>query len=125
MNTTKNNPSTKTQKSPNKWLLRLTSLIWGIAFFPAIFISMMSVMIFDSPGSETSLLTVIFALSTMTAPLVLLVASIGCFRLSFSKKLSQKNSAAKIYMLLPFLNIVLFVTTFALLEMFCNGEFSC
>lgn len=121
----KNNPPIETPAGPNKWLLRLISLIWGVLLLPAIFLSMMSVMIFDSPGSETSLLTIIFALSTMTAPLVLLVASIGGFRLSFSKELSQKNSTAEIYMLLPFLNIVLFVTTFTLLELFCNGEFSC
>lgn len=112
-------------KVPHKWLVRLVSLLWGVVLLPVSFMSMMSVMLFDAPGSETSVLTILLALSLTTAPLVLFVSCVGGLWISFSDRLVRKPRQAKILMLLPLINIIVFIIAFGLIEVVCNGELSC
>ena len=66
-------PPPQRDQSGFRWM----SIVWGVLAIPLSFIALMSLMMFDAPGSENSLLTQILFLSIFTAPIIFLVSCIG------------------------------------------------
>lgn len=94
-------------------------VVWLVLLFPSSFVAMFSVMMFDAPGSEDSLVTTMLAYSLMTAPISLLISAIGGFM--------AKNSSGiiKNVVYLPVINIVLFLIALTLNIVVCHGQFRC
>jgi hypothetical protein len=95
------------------------SVVWMILLLPSAFLSMFSVLMFDAPGSEDSLVTNTLVFSLMTAPISLLIGAVGGFM--------TKNSFGiiKNVVYLPVINIVLLGISLTLNRVVCHGQFQC
>ena len=58
-----------------KMLGGFAAICSGLGIIPATFFAMMSIFMFDAPGSETSPLTLGFALGLLAAPMLLFVSA--------------------------------------------------
>jgi hypothetical protein len=90
----------------------LVRVLVGLSIIPAIFMCLMSFMMFDAPGSEKNPLTIFLVLAVWSYP----VMAAGGIAMSF------KNFK---WMLLPLVSVVLFVAGNILLGIFCGGKFTC
>lgn len=101
------NVSTLTMRS-NPWPLRILSIIWGLLIPPAVFLAFMSLLV-DVPGPKDGFLAWILFLNFLTAPLVLLISCVGGLIVSFRENTSNLILVGKVFMVLPSLNIALFL----------------
>ncbi|EKD70349.1 MAG: hypothetical protein ACD_46C00560G0002 [uncultured bacterium] len=97
------------------------NIIFGLLFLPSLFISAMSVMMFDAPGSENSFYTMLLFLSVISFPLLAIIS----IPISWIVYKFQKYNIAIIVALSPILSIVFFALSWYLLYVMCNGRFVC
>jgi hypothetical protein len=99
------------------WLLVATSVyLVGSPF--AVGAALMSVMAFDAPGSENNPATILFALSIFTLPVTLVVGALSAWALFFFRK----HRAAVLAVLLPVVNLLLFIAAFVWLQVVYGGS---
>ena len=116
-------PSTKEIKTRNNTRIYLivASAIFGILILPSLPMIMMSPMMFDSPGSENSLPTIIFVLSLVAYPFVT-VFGIAVSWILFSKK---KHLFSILFATLPVFTIIVGLLAIIYMAVFCDGRFDC
>jgi hypothetical protein len=109
-----------TEQSKRKALKVLTpgTIIFGILLIPGIAVTMMSVMLFDAPGSEENPWVLAFFYSIASFP-VITVFSFSSWIFYFLKK----YTIAVIISLLPLISILLVVFQFALSILIFDGSF--
>jgi hypothetical protein len=107
-------------KSTKTWLI-IFNIIFGLGLIPAVIMSLMSVMMFDSPGSENSYTTWCLFWSVISLP-IFIVISIPAGWIFYKK---EKYSYAIVAGLLPCLSILLIATAFGMISFFCGGQFNC
>ncbi|MDY8134117.1 hypothetical protein [Aquimarina sp. 2201CG5-10] len=101
--------------------LIVTSVLFGILIFPSLPMIMMSPMMFDSPGSENSIPTIILVISIIAYPILTVIGiALGWFL--FTKR---KNLIAVLFASLPILNIIIGIATILYMAIACNGNFDC
>lgn len=105
------------RKERTHWWVKILAVLWGLAIIPVLPYALFSVMIFDAPGSEDSILTNVDFWASFTAPAVLLLACIGGILAPYK--------TAKWIVLLPITNLVAFVLAMVLGEILCDGRFAC
>ncbi len=101
--------------------LIVSSIIFGILILPSLPMIMMSPMMFDSPGSEDSIPTIVLVLSIVAYPFVTCVGIITAWIL-FAKR---KHFLAIIFSCFPILNIIVGIVSIIYLAVFCDGSFDC
>ena len=99
---------------------RILCVFYFILLFPAILFSFTSAMVFDSPGSESVLVTNLFAFSLGIFPFTFLISAIG-----LKRKHPQSVMKLQIFAFAPVLNISLAIISVIFLQIFCGGSFSC
>ncbi|NUJ97233.1 hypothetical protein HGA92_00405 [Candidatus Gracilibacteria bacterium] len=99
----------------------ICNIIFVLLLLPSLFISAMSGMMFDAPGSENSTYTILLFSSVVSFPL-LIILSIP-FSGIFYK--FQKYNISLIVALSPLLSIIFFALSLYLLGVMCNGNFVC
>ncbi len=101
--------------------LIVTSVVFGILILPSLPMIMMSAMMFDSPGSEDSLPTIILVISLVAYPFV------SCFSIVTAWILftNNKNFASIFFASLPILNIIIGIVAIVYMFIFCDGNFAC
>lgn len=99
------------------WLIVVTS-VYLLASPFVVFGAMMSVMAFDAPGSEDNPATILFALSLLTSPVTLVFGPVSAWLLFFFRK----HRAAIAAVLLPVVNLVLFIAAFVWLQVGYGGS---
>jgi amino acid transporter len=99
-------------------LWTVVTVVWVIVALLACAPAMMSFMMFDAPGSTSSVPTIVAFASTLTLPLFFLAGAIvpWCFR---------KKRIGKWLFLIPFVDVVAVIATFVFLAVFCGGNFTC
>lgn len=102
------------------WLI-IINVFFGLCMIPAFFMALMSVMLFDSPGSTESSLTWTLFFSLISFPILCLLSI--PFTWVFYKK--EKPKAALWVSLSPLFSVLFIIIAFVLLEVFCNGQFNC
>lgn len=105
--------------SEHRWIFRIISLIWALVIPPSLILLPISFFLFDAPGSENMILVKIMFFSIWLNPVLLLIACIGGFILSFRKNLDQNIRTAKIFAILPLMNIPLVIAV--LIMIFYSG----
>ncbi|MBQ0735659.1 hypothetical protein [Aquimarina celericrescens] len=109
------------KRNNSRIYLIVASIIFGILIFPSLPMVMMSAMMFDSPGSQDSLPTIILVISMVAYPVVTCISIIAAWIL-FVKK---KNYLAIILVSLPILNILIGIAAIIYITVFCDGSFAC
>ena len=99
----------------------ICNIIFGLLFYPSLFITGISAMMFDAPGSENPIYTIMLFMSIASFPL-LAILSIPASWIAYKLK---KYNIAKMLALSPLLSIVFFAISFFLLNIMCNGSFGC
>ena len=94
------------------------SILWVLAAFPAAVAAALSTMLFDSPGSESSRLTIVLFCAMVALPVFCLLGA-GLPWIFYKWKF------AKWLYLVPFLDVVFIVAIVVLVQTFCGGYFSC
>ena len=87
--------------------------------------AMLSVMMFDSPDTEYSSLSILMFWSVFTVPLVLLVSCVGGLIVLSRKDSNQNTWTGRALAMLPLVNVFVFVVATVLIEAVCDGKFSC
>lgn len=93
----------------------LVLLVWPMFFF-------MSFHMFDTPGSESSLLTVNLAASIWLYPFIYMVSLVGSIT---ANRTNTESSVCYYFARLPLIGLLWFLGSFVLLVVVCGGEFSC
>ncbi len=99
------------------WLIVTTSVYLLVSPFVVVG-ALMSPMAFDAPGSETNPATILFALSILTSPVTLLLGALSAWVLFFFRK----HRAASLAVLLPLVNLALFITAIVWLQVGYGGS---
>jgi len=109
---------------PGLWV-RLLSILWLLLLVPAgIFVAMPSLFLFDAPGSERSLLVAALFWSLVSFPVSLTAGGLLGLILSWSTS-PRRFALAKAAVCVPFGNIILGAAAVGLLQLLCQGSFSC
>ncbi len=110
----------KKRKNTRVYLI-VCSIVFGILILPSLPMIMMSAMMFDSPGSEDSISTIILVASLVLYPFVTVIG-IAIAWILFVRK---THLFAIISASLPLLNILVGVAAMVYLMIFCDGNFAC
>jgi len=97
------------------------NIIFGLLLLPSLFFSVMSIMMFDAPGSENSPYTIMLFISVISFPL-LVILSIPASWVFYK---FQKYSTSLMVALLPLLSIISYAIFLCLLIVMCDGKFVC
>ena len=84
------------------------------------FMSGMSVMLFDAPGSTSSILTILMFLSINSLPLFIFISILTSW--GFYNKKNYKSAVMMAF--LPLLSIILIAISLFLIEIINNGQFN-
>lgn len=98
----------------------ISNIFFGLLFIPSLFLAAISGMMFDAPGSE-NIYTLLFFSSVLSFPL-LIILSIPSTWIFYELK---KYKISFFVSLLPFLSIFLFILSFFLIVIVCDGNFGC
>lgn len=104
-----------------KTLLIIINAIFGLASTIWVGGLLMVVFLFDAPGSQDSELTISLATSIASYPIFYIIGLLWSIKL-FKKGL---HSRAILVSLIPLINVIWMITTVVLIELLCNGSFSC
>ena len=105
-----------------KNLLLFLNMLFGIIGFLAIPMALMSVMMFDAPGSENNNYVWMAFWSMVALPFTCLI-SVACS--SYIARHSQNYKKALLIALLPCIVIAVIILSFVLIQIYCGGSFSC
>jgi hypothetical protein len=94
------------------------SVFWLIAALLSSGAAMMSFMMFDAPGSTSSVPTIVLFACVLTLPLFCLAGAILPW-------LFRSRRSAKWLFLIPFIDAGAIVAMFGFLQLFCGGNFTC
>lgn len=104
--------------------MKIASIIINIIFIllllPAAGVAMMSIMMFDAPGSESNKLTIFTATSLFTFPVTIIIVQI----ISWIFFASGNYKVAFWTALLPIIHIILIILGFVLIEILQGGKFT-
>ncbi|MBP2834195.1 hypothetical protein J8281_18500 [Aquimarina sp. U1-2] len=101
--------------------LIITTLIFGLLIIPSLLVIMMSVMMFDSSGSQDSLPTLLLFISFLVYPFITGISLIVAWIL-FVKK---RNLGTIVFASLPLLNIMVSCIAICYIMIVCDGAFDC
>jgi hypothetical protein len=104
---------------------RLTEIINGLVAIIGVLsipVALTSVMIFDSPGSENNTILWVTFWSAVALPFSCLASIITS---SILLKYPEKYKKALLVSLFPCLVIAVFVGSLVLIQIYCQGNFSC
>ena len=99
----------------------LGTLGWGLAGSASLFVGMMSVMLFDAPGSENSLKVWAFVLSIWSFPVLCVLSIVGSWVTWFLTRRWHAERAPRGRLLrllvagVPLLSVAAFAVSFAIL----------
>ena len=110
---------------PKRWSRVVLSIFYGLLIAPSLMLTYGAIFAFDSPGSEKSRLTTLFALSTAIVPLTLLLSCIGGLICTIGIQNSGKIIVGRMFGSLPIVNLALILLSIALLQVFCGGRLVC
>lgn len=106
----------------------IATVIWGPGFLVGLFMTGMSVMLFDAPGSENVVWTRLLFASVASAPALCIVSVIGSWIVWLVTRSWEpgRGSALRGAMAaLPLLSVLFVVIAAVLLQVNCGGSFSC
>ncbi len=93
---------------------------------------LMSVMIFDAPGSTTAPLTIALGLSIVSFPLLAVAGAAGAALVGFAAKRAETDEAyrrernkALLLALLPLASVAAVAICVGLIQLFCGGSLVC
>ncbi len=109
------------KRNTTRIYLIIASCVFGVLVLPSLPMIMMSAMLFDSPGSEDSSSTILFAISLITYPIVTFIGIVTAWVL-FTKK---KYLFSIIFASLPILNILIGIIAIIYIAVFCGGNLDC
>jgi hypothetical protein len=93
----------------------ILSVIWGLVGLVSVLPAMITPFLFDAPGSESSLLTVMLAITVAILPLLFLVGGI----------LWWVAHRRWLFFVLPLLDIVAIVIIVVAMQSYCGGNLAC
>ena len=115
----------KLPDSIKRWASRILSIVYGLLVLPGVLLALSAAFLFDAPGSETSIPTILFAFSLAVVPVILLVSCIGGLFCAFGNQSPKKIRWGTVFALLPVANLALIGIAIALLQILCNGSLVC
>lgn len=101
--------------------VHLSNFTFGILLFPSLYLCLMSIMMFDSPGSSDNVYLKMLVYSIWSFPLMVILSRWA----SKDYYKTQKYKEALVAALLPLISIVAYVIFSYLLDVKCNGRFVC
>lgn len=104
-----------------KRLAVITVYWWLVAFFPGAFVSMMTVMMFDAPGSGDNPLVVLLATMGVLIP----VFAVVCPVLAWLALALSWRRGVRLLIRAPFLPPLGMLLALVALMLACNGSFAC
>jgi hypothetical protein len=104
-----------------KPLLALLQVLAGLSLIPWPLVLLMTVFLFDAPGSDSSPLTVALALAILVYPAPILAGAWGFWK----NRGTATNAVLARFTLLSLSSPALLVILIGALEFFCDGQFAC
>jgi hypothetical protein len=108
----------QTTRTANRTLWIILTVVWIAAGLGSAFLALMSVFMFDAPGSTSSRLTIALFFATVALPIFWFVGAVLPW-------IFRSKSYAKWLFLLPFVDVTAVVVIVAAISQFCSGNFSC
>ncbi len=105
-------------KPPKQILWKALSAVYSVLGFFACLPAMMSPMMFDAPGSTSSVLTMVVFFSVLTLPVSFFMAATVPWKY-------KENPKVKLLYLLPVVHLAIAAGAFMLLDSMCDGKFTC
>lgn len=103
-------------------LRKIANIVFVLGLAPWVVVFLLSVMLFDAPGSETSPLTQALFYSILSYPLLTIA---GFFASSGFWRMRDDRHWRRHLAFLPALSIISAVLFFLAIEQFCGGQFAC
>lgn len=103
-------------------LRKIANIVFVLGLAPWVVVFLLSVMLFDAPGSETSPLTQALFYSILSYPLLTIA---GFFASSGFWRMRDERHWRRHLAFLPVLSIIGAVAFFLAIERFCGGQFAC
>ncbi len=106
------------------WLFRIVTILYTLLILPSFMLPFGAIFMFDAPGSD-NIYNEILALLLATAPITLILASIGGFSCAFNTLQPGEKVKGTIFAWLPIIHLALILGGFELLDLLCQGKFVC
>lgn len=103
-------------------LIIFLNILFGFIGVFSILLALTSPMLFDSPGSENNNIVWVMFWSAITLPITSLISVVAS--IIFLCKKSYNKIALSI-LLIPTMNLGVLITGIVLLQIYCQGNFSC
>lgn len=106
----------------------IATAVWGPGLFVGLFMTAMSVMLFDAPGSQDVVWTKLLFAAIASGPALCVVSVLGSWLAwGVTRRWEPARGAVArgVLAALPLLSVVLVVIAVVLLQVNCGGSFSC
>jgi len=109
------------KKSKTQIIIIIATIVYALAIIPSGMFALFSPMMFDSPTSQENLITILLVIGIIVLPLSIVLSTIIAWILYAIKKYTTSVWVMSI----PFINGLFVIVMFILLEVVCDGSFSC